>query len=281
MKLRLFLALLAAVSMATPLTAQKTGSNTEEFRARIEKVWASWETMDPANAAPYYAKETDDVFFDIAPLKYSGWNEYAEGVKKVLANYSSIALHLGPDLKIHQSGNTAWTTSTFHLDAVQKKDGAKEAMDGRWTAVWERRGKDWLIVHEHASFPLGAPQGGSLYRRLGGYDAIAAVTDDFIGRLIADNQLNRFFGGVSADSQKRVRQHVVDFLCNATGGPCYYIGRTMKASHEGLGIGEGEWQLSVRHLIETMDKFQVPQKERDEVLAAVGGLKTDIVTPGK
>src|SRR5207302_7629505 len=74
----------------------------------------------------------------------------------------------------------------------------------------------------------------TLYERLGGYDAIAAVTDDFIGRLVADKQITRFFTGASTDSKKRIRQLVVDQICAATGGPCIYIGRSMKASHEGL-----------------------------------------------
>lgn len=59
----------------------------------------------------------------------------------------------------------------------------------------------------------------SLYQRLGGYDAIAAVVDDFIGRLIADPQATRFFVGHSTDSKQRIRQLVVDQLCAATGGP--------------------------------------------------------------
>src|SRR6266851_8436105 len=83
----------------------------------------------------------------------------------------------------------------------------------------------------------GAPQATaqpSLYKRLGGYDALAAVTDDFIGRLATDKQLTRFFVGHSEDSLKRIRQLVVDQLCAATGGPCYYLGRDMKTSHKGM-----------------------------------------------
>jgi len=117
----------------------------------------------------------------------------------------------------------------------------------------------------------------TLYKRLGGYDAIAAVTDDFIGRLAADKQLARFFGGVSADSQKKLRQNVVNQLCEATGGPCIYTGRTMKASHAGLGIIEGDWQAAVKHLVATLDKFKVPEKEKGELLAIASSLKTDIV----
>lgn len=122
-----------------------------------------------------------------------------------------------------------------------------------------------------------AQQPSSLYHRLGGYDAIAAVTDDFVGRLSADPQLHRFFTGLSADSQKKLRQHVVDFLCSATGGPCLYTGRDMKTAHAGLGITEDDWNASVKHLVATLDKFKVPEKEKNEVLGAISGLKGDIV----
>ena len=125
--------------------------------------------------------------------------------------------------------------------------------------------------HNH---PARAP---SLYKRLGGYDAIAAVTDDFLGRLAADKQMSRFFVGVSADSLRKLRQHVVDQLCEASGGPCYYFGRSMKTVHAGLGITESDWQITVKHLTATMDKFKVPDKERNEILTLFASLKSDIV----
>ena len=122
-----------------------------------------------------------------------------------------------------------------------------------------------------------AQQQPSLYQRLGGYDAIAAVTDDFIGRLLADPQFKHFFDGLSTDSRKRLRQHVVDFLCSATGGPCVYTGRDMKTAHTGLNITEADWNTTVKHLVATLDKFKVPEKEKNEVLTAVSSLKGDIV----
>src|SRR5882672_6303665 len=120
----------------------------------------------------------------------------------------------------------------------------------------------------YAAPPQAAAQ-PSLYKRLGGYDALAAVTDEFIGRLATDPQLGRFFKGLSTDSQKRVRQHVVDFLCQATGGPCIYVGRDMKTAHTGLNITEDDWNSSVKALVATLDKFKVPEKEKNEVLGAI------------
>ncbi len=131
--------------------------------------------------------------------------------------------------------------------------------------------------------PADADVGGagqmkkSLYARLGGYDAIAAVVDDFIGRLVADKRFSKFFVGHSEDSLKKIRMHVIDQLCAAAGGPCLYIGRDMKTSHHGLGITSDDWDASAKHLVESLDKFKVPQAEKDELLAFVGTLKKDIV----
>ena len=126
----------------------------------------------------------------------------------------------------------------------------------------------------HATF---YGQQKSLYQRLGGYDAIAAVTDDFIGRLAADKQLARFLQGHSKDSLGKIRQLVVDQICAATGGPCVYIGRDMKTAHQGMGISESDWNAAVADLTASLDKFKVPDKEKNELLGAVATLKNDIV----
>ena len=117
----------------------------------------------------------------------------------------------------------------------------------------------------------------SLYQRLGGYDAIAAVSDEFIVQLATGKRLKRFVVGLSEDSKKKLRQHLVDFLCNLTGGPCLYLGRDMKTVHTGLGIDEDDWKEGVEALVATLEKFKVPEKEKNEVVTAFGTLKKDIV----
>jgi hemoglobin len=123
----------------------------------------------------------------------------------------------------------------------------------------------------------GAPAGPNLYKRLGGYDAIAAVSDDFVPRLIADKQVGRFLVGLSENSKGRLRQMFVEFVCAGTGGPCIYTGRDMKTSHKGMGITASDWDISVKHLVATLEKFKVPEKEKTELLTIVSGLKGDIV----
>jgi hemoglobin len=133
-----------------------------------------------------------------------------------------------------------------------------------------------LLLMVSGSMPARG-QEKSLYQRLGGYDALAAVVDDFVGRLVADKQFAKFFVGQSDDSKKRIRQHVLDQFCAATGGPCIYTGRDMKTSHMGLGITEDDWNAAAKHLVASLDKFKVPEKEKGEVLAFVTTLKKDIV----
>src|ERR1700676_1948527 len=96
--------------------------------------------------------------------------------------------------------------------------------------------------------PQAAAAQDSLYKRLGGYDALAAVTDAFLGRLATDPKEGRFFVGLSNDSKTRVRQHVVDFLCVATGGPCKYTGRDMETAHTGFNNTKTDWHTDTQTL---------------------------------
>ena len=117
----------------------------------------------------------------------------------------------------------------------------------------------------------------SLYERLGGYDAIAASVDDLLQRLFSDPQVGVYWKGHSHDSKRRERQTLVNYMCQAAGGPVIYNGRDMKTSHAGLGISESDWQVMAGHLITTLETFNVPEQEKQEVLAFVASLKGDIV----
>jgi len=123
----------------------------------------------------------------------------------------------------------------------------------------------------------GKLRAATLYARLGGYDAIAAVADDLLPRLMSDPHLGRFWAHRAADSIRREKQLLIDFLCASAGGPMYYTGRDMAASHKGMGISARDWDMFLGHLRATLDKFQVPEKERREVLAFVESTRAAIV----
>jgi len=117
----------------------------------------------------------------------------------------------------------------------------------------------------------------TLYARLGGYDAIAAVCDDLLARLMADPQLARFWQNRATDSVRREKQLLIDFLCASAGGPLYYTGRDMLTSHRGMGVTAEDWDAFAGHLQATLEKFQVSSRERQEVTAFVESTRNDIV----
>ena len=134
-----------------------------------------------------------------------------------------------------------------------------------------------ILILLTASSDTAIAQSRSLYQRLGGYDAIAAVTDTFIGRLVQNPELGKFFQGHGGDSQRQIRQLIVDQLCAVTGGPCLYTGRDMKTTHAGLGITTAHWNSAVQDLVATLNQFKVPKQEQDDLLKIVGPLKDEIV----
>lgn len=117
----------------------------------------------------------------------------------------------------------------------------------------------------------------SLYKRLGGYNVIAALVDDLMMRMTADPKLARYFAGHSEDSKRRLRQLQVDMICQVTGGPCFYFGRDMLTVHKGLGINGTEWQAAITHIIGVLDNFKAGDVEQKEVLAFLNSIKEDIV----
>src|SRR5262245_5203982 len=120
----------------------------------------------------------------------------------------------------------------------------------------------------------------SLYDRLGGAYSIATVVDDFIERLLVNDTLNA--NPAINEARKRVPKaglkfHVTALVCEVTGGPCKYSGRSMKEAHEHLNINEAQWQAMVADFRLTLDRFKVPSKEQEELIAIVGSTKKDIV----
>lgn len=117
----------------------------------------------------------------------------------------------------------------------------------------------------------------SLYERLGGYDAIVAVCSDLLPRLAADAKLGRFWAHRGEDGIAREKQLLIDFICHAAGGPLYYTGRDMKVSHKGMRISAADWQAFMGHVNATLDKFNLPTKERQDVIGFVESTRADMV----
>jgi uncharacterized protein (TIGR02246 family) len=135
--------------VAAPVLAK----DEDDIRAVVDKYAAAWGSLNPDSAAPLYSKDADLVFYDILPLKYTGWSAYASGTKPHFAQFESLKITPKGDLKVTRRGDVAWTTGTFDL-AVKPKGEETMSMEVRQTLILERQGKDWKIVHEHFSTPL-------------------------------------------------------------------------------------------------------------------------------
>ena len=120
----------------------------------------------------------------------------------------------------------------------------------------------------------------SLYERLGGAYAIATVVDAFIEKLLVNDTLNAnpAISAARAHVPKAgLKFHVTALVCQVTGGPQTYTGRSMKDAHRHLNITEREWDAMVRDFVEVLDQFKVPKAEQAELLTIVGSTKGDIV----
>jgi hemoglobin len=137
-----------------------------------------------------------------------------------------------------------------------------------------------LIIAGTSRAVVAQEKAKPLYDRLGGVYSIATVVDDFIERLLVNDTLNA--NPAIKDARNRVPKaglkfHVTALVCDVTGGPCKYSGRSMQDAHAKLNINEAQWQAMVADFRKTLDKFKVPAKEQEELIAIVGSTKKDIV----
>jgi len=114
----------------------------------------------------------------------------------------------------------------------------------------------------------------SLYERLGGVDAIAAVARAFEDRAAKDDRINQKFARTDLE---RLHQEFVDQLCQDTGGPCTYTGLSMTQAHTNMGVTSGEFDAFMEDLVATLNDFNVGQAEQDELLNDLRPMRADIV----
>jgi hemoglobin len=148
-----------------------------------------------------------------------------------------------------------------------------------------RRVLGWGVLLLFVAVNLGAcasrggdtPAAPSLYKRLGGREGIALVVGDFTANMAADPRVNARFKAMKAPELEKFKSSLADQICDATGGPCSYLGKDMKATHQGMKITDAEWNATVENLVKALDKNKVDAKSKDELLAALGPMKKDIV----
>jgi hemoglobin len=119
----------------------------------------------------------------------------------------------------------------------------------------------------------------SLYDRLGGKKAITAVVDEFVARVATDNRINHFFAATASNPAQLVsfKMKLVDQICEASGGPCKYMGKDMATAHRGMGIGTADFNALVEDLVGALDKFKVGAAEKGQLLGVLGPMQGQIV----
>jgi hemoglobin len=124
---------------------------------------------------------------------------------------------------------------------------------------------------------MGGDPPPTLYKRLGGREGIALVVADFVANMAGDSRVNARFKDMKGPEIEKLKSNISDQICDATGGPCSYVGRDMKTTHKGMKITEAEWNATVENLVKAMDKHKVGAKEKSDLLGALAPMKADIV----
>ena len=124
---------------------------------------------------------------------------------------------------------------------------------------------------------MRGPAEPSLYKRLGGREGIRGVVDDFVAALVADPRVSARFKDLKPPDVERVKTNLSDQICEATGGPCSYLGKDMRTVHKGMRITDAEWNATVEDLVKALNKRNVSEKDRNELLRLLGPMKNDIV----
>ena len=145
-----------------------------------------------------------------------------------------------------------------------------------------KRWLQWGMVLMMLTVTLGAcatmsePE-PTLYKRLGGREGIRGVVDDFVAFLVADPRVKDRFTKLTPAQVEKLKTNASDQICDATGGPCSYLGKDMKAAHTGMNITEVDWNATVEDLIKALDKRNVAKKDQQELIGLLAPMKKDIV----
>jgi len=114
----------------------------------------------------------------------------------------------------------------------------------------------------------------TIYRDIGGRDAVEAVVDDFYERVLDDDQLTPYF---EETDMADLRTHQIQFISAVAGGPVEYGGDDMREAHDHLGIEEEHFDLVGRYLQAALEDNGVPAEHVEEIMAEVVALKAPVL----
>ncbi len=255
---------------------QAPQSDLEGLKATIDASQSAFEARDPAAIAATYAE--DGAVMSPNSETVTGQAAIEDFWREVLA--SGIDLGVAKTTNLYAHGDVGYEVGTY---AVTDPDGAID--EGKYVRIWRHGDGKWQLQHVtwNSNLPLSAPQSEAesdqetLYQRLGGYDVVAAIFDNWAPRVSGDPELSKFLTEIDEEMGKRGRELGLDLLCELTGGPCFYTGRNMKMVHKGLGITDEHWQSTLDYMVETLDEMNIHNDEKTDFIHVFDGLKGYIV----
>ena len=255
---------------------QTPQSDLEGLKATIDVSQSAFEARDPVAIAAIYAE--DGAVMSPNSETVTGQAAIEDFWREVLA--SGIDLGVAKTTNLYAHGDVGYEVGTY---AVTDPDGAID--EGKYVRIWRHGDGKWQLQHVtwNSNLPLSAPQSEAesdqetLYQRLGGYDVVAAIFDNWAPRVSGDPELSKFLTEIDEEMGKRGRELGLDLLCELTGGPCFYTGRNMKMVHKGLGITDEHWQSTLDYMVETLDEMNIHNDEKTDFIHVFDGLKGYIV----
>jgi len=180
------------------------------------------------------------------------------------------------DTEAYAHGDVGYKVGTY---TISDADGAT-LDEGKYVEIWRYIDGTWQMYRDifNSNLPLSAPEPESdsnqktLYQRLGGYDVVAAILDNWGPRVFDDPELSLFLTDIDEEMGKKGRELALDLLCDLTGGPCVYTGRDVKMVHKGVGLTDEHWQLVLEYMGDTLDELNIADDKKTDFIAIIAGL---------
>jgi len=261
--------LVTVLLMAGCMQAPQT--DLEGLKAMIDVSQSAFDARDPAAIAAIYAE--DGAVMSPNSETVTGRAAIEDYWREVLA--SDIDLGVAKATDVYAHGDDGYEVGTY---AVTDSSGAID--EGKYVRIWRQGDGKWQLQHViwNSDLPLSALESESdsdqktLYQRLGGYDVVAAILDNWGPRVFDDPELSLFLTDIDEEMGKKGRELALDLLCDLTGGPCVYTGRDVKMVHKRVGLTDEHWQLVLEYMGETLDELNIADDEKMDFIAIIAGL---------
>ena len=267
--MRKFMILVSVLLTAGCMEAPQ--SDLKGLEAMIDVSQSAFDARDPAAIAATYAE--DGAVMSPNSETMTGHAAIEEYWRNVLA--SGIDLGVAKATDVYAHGNDGYEVGTY---AVTDLSGTTD--EGKYVRIWRFSNGKWQLQHViwNSDLPLSASEPESesdqetLYQRLGGYDVVAAILDNWGPRVFDDPELSLFLTDIDEEMGTKGRELAMDLLCDLTGGPCVYTGRDVKIVHQGVGITDEHWQLVLEYMGQTLDELNIGENEKTDFIAIIAGL---------